>query len=175
MSDVDTAVSFTHHKPNVGALLAERAVPQGRTVAPSVTRSQTGGRQCDPTAWALALQVLCDHMLFLGTTTGLKAGCSRDSIAFAGVSDAPFCGRGSDRPPPPRQPIHLVAWRDRPRSRQGWRGQYESAPGRSRHRGVLRRWVSVSNEESLFVVCGARSFSVLWAAYGAACDRSGSG
>ena len=66
MSDVDTAVSFTHHKPNVGALLAERAVPQGRTVAPSVTRSQTGGRQCDPTAWALALHVLCDHIAFAG-------------------------------------------------------------------------------------------------------------
>ena len=64
-----------------------------------------------------------------------------------------------------------VARRDRPRSRQGWWGQDESARGRSRHRGVLRRWVSVSNEESLFVVCRARSFSVLWAAYAVVLGR----
>ena len=83
MSDVDTAVSFTHHKPDVGALLAESAVPQGRTVAPSVTRSQTDGRQCDPRGWAPALHVLCDHMLFLGTTTGLEAGCSFQTLHLA--------------------------------------------------------------------------------------------
>ena len=101
----------------------------------------------------------------------MKAGCSGDSIAFAGVSDTLSCSHGSDRPSSPRQPIHLVAWRDRPRSRQGWWGQDESARGRSRHRGVLRRWVSVSNEESLFVVCRARSFSVLWAAYAVVLGR----
>ena len=101
----------------------------------------------DPTGRALAVHVLCDPVLSMGTATRLEAGCC--STLQSQIVQHPL-GNPS------------IWWRDCPRSRQGWRGQHKSALGHSRHRGVLR-WCLCpkTNEQSLFVVCGARSFSVL--------------